>query len=76
MRETTNPYGGLTIGISLWYTIMGDFVLNSSEGLRDVLRRSEQLRGISVGVTSENLREQCCGTPRENICGLNPPSNS
>ena len=76
MRETTNPYGGLTIGISLWYTIMGESCLNSSEGLRDVLRRSEQLGGISVGVTSENLREQCCGTPRENICGLNPPSNS
>jgi len=57
MRETTNPLRGLTIGISLWYTIMGDFVLNSSEGLRDVLRRSEQLRGISEGSprkTSEN----------------------
>ena len=76
MRETTTLYGGLTIGIIKWYTIMGESCLNSSEGLRDVLRRSKHLRGISDRVTSENLREQCCGTPRENICGLNPPSNS
>ena len=76
MRETTTLLQGLTIGISLWYTIMGESCLNSSEGLRDVLRRLEGIGGISDRVTSENLREQCCGTPRENICGLNPPSNS